>query len=486
MFYQRVERRPRQKANVRHILSLLRWRLKFSRDDLREISLDYESLVGRPYFSRVWVMQEVLLAPAVSLCCGSHHQPMASLQGLSLAMLEFDFLLYRLYKTIFGERLSKLIQSEIPAKRLLQLYGSLARTPMFGRLMIPMHIFMYGEGSDRLVGNKIIILPLVRTGEEKLVHLHEAITSMRNLNCEDDRDRVYGALGCVHWKGLAPIVPDYTKTKYQLSIDVLQKHTPYTISVEDGKGGFVQDTHSPSPPSTQMAADLAQILRISSLDEEVVAGLLARRTGQTASLAAANRKITETITPCGDDFWFGYRVRHDCFLDLPGHDVHRSCVLHEAPERQTEHETDFESIRDLKTLRSINGSIIGFLPAVTREGDWVLHKRIVMDRPEGTLSTNIGLIVRASEHGYRWPIVGQALLDDLWECSGMVEGMNNFKVFFDAEDLLLLYVNGGMNKTWRELAVAEIRERLGTRVCYPDDSSYVQHYSHGPGMDIKP
>lgn len=134
------------------------------------------------------------------------------------------------------------------------------------------------------------------------------------------------------------------------------------------------------------------------------------------------------------------------------------------------------SMGEFGPLKSANGCTIGVLPAEATEGDWVLHK---LRRDRGSkeeLSLNIGLIVRADEDGAKFSIVGQCLFDDLWRCSAATQRKNEFAAFFNAEDLLLLQMDGAIQKGWRKLNAAEVKERLETRICYLDGSSYMEKW----------
>lgn len=73
----------RKKLYKRYSLSLWRWTLNISNRTWSAVCKACVSLVQRPYFSRVWVMQEVFLAPKISICCGQHQQPMETLHALA-------------------------------------------------------------------------------------------------------------------------------------------------------------------------------------------------------------------------------------------------------------------------------------------------------------------------------------------------------------------------------------------------------------------
>lgn len=475
LYYERLETTPRNKINIRHILSLWRWRLKMSLEEWFAICLSYNSMLRRSYFSRVWVMQEVLLASRISLCCGQHHQPMASLSGLSKMIKQSVERLEGLVMVFGEDTCSKAIGG---SKTFRFGYSLLTRVPLIGRLVLPLCSFPCmlveddgpGELNRQVYG--IISLSPTNVGERKLMDLDEALEVMRYLDCEDDRDRVYGALGCIDWKVFTPIVPDYTKTTYQLAVEVLQSQLGYRTTSDRGQGRLIEHVQAPETDPTRLAADLAQLLRISRLSEEIMTETKLRQLSKITTATNPKAECPETIKLCEGGEWFGYRICDDGSLDLTGHCKHRSCILREGYQRQIEHEKNLEGV---KPLKSANGIHIGNLPETTRPGDWILHKW--MGRPKQPhsviLSPNIVLIVRPPEHGDKWIIVGQGLIDDPWACSGKIEEMNTFEALFSAKDLLLLYMDSEMKSGWRELSAGEIRERLGTGVCYPDGSSYV-------------
>lgn len=57
----------------------------------------YSMFVQRPYFSRVWVAQELSLAQKVILCCGAEFEPAENLIGLELLLENFNILKIRLF-----------------------------------------------------------------------------------------------------------------------------------------------------------------------------------------------------------------------------------------------------------------------------------------------------------------------------------------------------------------------------------------------------
>ncbi|KAJ5007996.1 D-xylose 1-dehydrogenase [Colletotrichum sp. SAR 10_66] len=58
---------------------LLEWKGSVSYSDLKRLLASYRDFIQRPYFSRVWIAQELLLARHVILCCGMNFQPFENL-----------------------------------------------------------------------------------------------------------------------------------------------------------------------------------------------------------------------------------------------------------------------------------------------------------------------------------------------------------------------------------------------------------------------
>lgn len=465
----------------RYLFSLWRWSLKIPSNEFCAVSKAFFSLVFRPYFSRVWVMQEVFLAPRISLCCGQHYQSMATLRGLGKGVQElwmFVFIQVQYFTKFLNLEggVSTRLGDHI-STAFWRLYFSTARIPFFRRLL-PTWLIAFSEDFVKVGEGPNVIIDIFPShgSEKKFMPLHEAIVKMRHLNCQDDRDRVYGALGCIDWEGATPVVPDYTKTTYRLALELLQVERLSTLFVKREDGQVINTITKPGISHTALAVDIARTLRISSLDTEVNAGLGLRRTEQATISILSYSENTQRLALLTEEDWFGYRISCDDSVDLASHCQHKPCILRDGNACNVGHSQVLEGIENMRRLKSANGHVIGLLPAGARSGDWVLYRRPwsrYHNHPP-TLTSNIGLIARSIDASDRLLIIGQALVDDLWECSCQSPGENEFFATFSVEDLLLLQVDGGMDKGWRDLNAAEARKRLITRVCYPEGSSYVR------------
>ncbi|KAF3769741.1 hypothetical protein M406DRAFT_354123, partial [Cryphonectria parasitica EP155] len=50
-----------------------------------------------------------------------------------------------------------------------------------------------------------------------------AVHNVAPLACEDPRDTIYGVLAMIDWRGEQPLQPDYTKDRFDLALEVLQR-----------------------------------------------------------------------------------------------------------------------------------------------------------------------------------------------------------------------------------------------------------------------
>lgn len=129
--------------------------------------------LGRDYFSRAWVYQEIVLGRHIILCCGCTRTPLYSLYGMLLAM-ECTWCLSQ-----------KLVDKAWPLLRAGAFSWSSSEN----------------ESLETLMGD---VLPL---------------------ECTDARDKVYAVLSMVNWRRRheKPIYPDYTLDALSLASKVLAR-----------------------------------------------------------------------------------------------------------------------------------------------------------------------------------------------------------------------------------------------------------------------
>lgn len=136
--------------------------------DLRRLRQSIERLGDRQYWNRAWIVQEVALARQPELLCGAHIIEWESLADLIEVM----------------RRLS--------LKTLLLSNSAFSKVSNFRRLA---------------------------TGG-----LSSTLKDLSEFKCSDVRDRIYASLRVVPWPESVPtIVPDYTKSAFELAVEVLER-----------------------------------------------------------------------------------------------------------------------------------------------------------------------------------------------------------------------------------------------------------------------
>ncbi|KAH9908609.1 heterokaryon incompatibility protein-domain-containing protein [Xylariomycetidae sp. FL2044] len=159
----------------------------------------FRYLSYHPYWSRLWVVQEVLLAAKLIIWCGFFTFPRSLFAGSNI----FD----RSDRSASIARSTERLRS--PAETLI--------THRTRHLLIqPL--------TERALGSEPGMLEEIRleltTKPHRLVStyqshipdpVHEVIRKFGKLHCSDPRDKLYGFLGILNERARASIVPDYTK-----------------------------------------------------------------------------------------------------------------------------------------------------------------------------------------------------------------------------------------------------------------------------------
>jgi hypothetical protein len=160
-----------------------------ARDLIKDaINSHVDYLVSRPWFNRVWIVQEVTMATALIVSCGH----------ISMDWTTFSHALEILrgaYRQIPQGEESKRVEG-------LKVAWALVRHRNIFRL-----IDQYGDRNHHLMSNHLWSL-------------------MSNRPCTDDRDRVYAMLAMT--KSPYPMTPDYSKTVAEAYTDFTRKYSPVT------------------------------------------------------------------------------------------------------------------------------------------------------------------------------------------------------------------------------------------------------------------
>jgi hypothetical protein len=173
-----------------------------NRHQREELAIVFRAFMQRSYFSRVWILQELYLAPRISLCCGMDTSLFEHLQSVSM-LVDFWTTFYVSYyrpnkKVHVLGTLSKHIQES------RQIYSD----PYFRRSLMCIQPQL---GCLSLASGIMVRRPLAA--------LLEALQAFQ---CSDVRDRLFGVLALVRWGNTEPPAPDYGKSNYEIAIEVLR------------------------------------------------------------------------------------------------------------------------------------------------------------------------------------------------------------------------------------------------------------------------
>lgn len=153
---------------------------------------DYNNLTSRPYFRRLWTLQELYAGDSVTFLLGRDSFSLWLLRDVNSAAHGMRSVLRWLANPVYGEENYHLR------------YDLYAATP---KPTFP-------------------TLDLFRAVKQVYPLMHFKYT--RHLLCQDSRDRVYGTLGLLTESRAFrnnPLVPDYSKTSFDLSVELLTRFT---------------------------------------------------------------------------------------------------------------------------------------------------------------------------------------------------------------------------------------------------------------------
>lgn len=163
------------------------------------------AFMKRPYFSRVWVLQELHVAPKISLCCGMDRRSFDDLLGVAMLV-------------DFWTNMSDYTDSFSGGVSLIA--NSLSWQSWFSRRQESCSILQEDlRGIESQRGCLTLASGVRALGSRRLA---EVLDAMHNFQCNDVRDRLFGILALVDWGCGKPPVPDYEKPNWQVAIEVLR------------------------------------------------------------------------------------------------------------------------------------------------------------------------------------------------------------------------------------------------------------------------
>ncbi|KAF1834400.1 HET-domain-containing protein [Decorospora gaudefroyi] len=151
------------------------------------------NFIERPYFSRVWILQELYMGNGrITVCCGIDRGPLSSLFALSI------------WVTNWWYRSTGLVDRSAGL-----LFRGLTPRSHYSVDVNRKIIFQRPNGLALGAGPNI-----------SPSRLWDVLEALRRYACEDPRDKIYGVLALVNWEDRPRPLPDYKKDILQLAKEV--------------------------------------------------------------------------------------------------------------------------------------------------------------------------------------------------------------------------------------------------------------------------
>ncbi|KAL9112741.1 MAG: hypothetical protein Q9227_003044 [Pyrenula ochraceoflavens] len=242
------------------------------------------AVTRRPYFSRLWIVQEIFMARSINLCCGewlvdaaeflymiTPENPATSGNGLSAGFMAFTGASDYDTSSDNGVKIIQaiMIGMWIALANMSENDSEFAKDQemenLFGRWDVGMDSKEAPQGRE--AGSKLKLDAMLRR--------------VVGLKCQDPRDKVFGILRLVDWGKAQPIQPNYNISRIQLGHKLLQCY---------------QDEHTEVFSSLEFAACIIQNLHLNLDDQDVTWAVNARQAG-TEYQECINAKTFESISP---------------------------------------------------------------------------------------------------------------------------------------------------------------------------------------------
>ncbi|KZL85833.1 heterokaryon incompatibility protein or allele [Colletotrichum incanum] len=428
----------------RHATDLLRcskkWRIDESIDDLfhqlrvnRKLGLGsadqrkklftaFFSFLKRPYFTRVWIMQELFMGKNISVCCGQDVVPFQTLDGLRIVIFQFGF------------------RKKLPG--------------LWTDVKLAFRIFKWArrwgvhELTDLLLSDLLAQphMEVATHSSADLLPLGKAASMTLGLGCLDPRDNVYALSALIDWGEVKAVEPDYTITEFDLALRTFHKLAELELM-----GG--------SPEYHDPRVQLIPALGLNTQTPEVAEALRKRRCLEDVIGSVEASTETTSVLKKQSMFWLAWRIIYDdslgwrleCKRPAPADPSFDKSVHHKSP--------------PVIHLRSEYVQASVYLPPCVQSGDVLL----VQGRFTTSLGSDewLGLVARLhtdSAESSRRSIVGKAIVEgDLGEVLGNQIDTYFGYVFFDPEDLIVLTAAEQQHRSWEEVSEADRELYLKTR-----------------------
>jgi hypothetical protein len=281
------------------------------------------SLLKRPYFTRVWILQELYQAVNVSFCCGKDIHPLRYLLAVG-ALSGF----WNCNRWHYAHQARKFRQIHT---QMFELAGS----RVFDEVMSRLYCLAIACGCGRLQP------------------LSDIMSIIQDFDCVDARDRICGIISLVDWEaGLgAPPQPDYEKDRFELAKQVIDMIWP----ARDWNG-YIMEAY--------------RVLTIFDISTDMGSMRRAIRSRRRPVRSTAKPKIGFSRLLSYDWEWYGVEI---CAQNERIHKGRSLSEDHTMPERFRLQNWEPGREQPFTKLCDDQGLDMAYVPWSTKPGDWILE-----------------------------------------------------------------------------------------------------------------
>ncbi|KAJ0115657.1 hypothetical protein J7T55_010480 [Diaporthe amygdali] len=369
----------------------LRFRLGHRSSTTRRLLLAAARFAMRPYFTRLWILQELHNARDVSFLCGMEALPK---DGVRLMLSDLHSVMP--YGAREGSR---------------TFIGRLLTRLWFLRRIAPQHQFLSWSFLEYLqLSGKVFKSLQITKAYAHAYSTWRLLDIASCLECADKRDKVYGILSIISWGSVTAMVPDYTQDEFRIAIDFISALVELEeVSKEDI---CLQDISFLTTGN----------LGLNYWSRGVSDALKARRSNPEEVISREAETRLEAPLLSSSRYAAGW------------------CVLSEHLDRSRPEYSIWtppgNEDRDV------------YLPSWTRPGDWVIEVRGHAFGWFATFECPALLVMREIGHSQRGPFIGHGF----GSIGGTELALAKFQVHWDAEDLVILCLTmndpGKIGKGW--------------------------------------
>lgn len=365
-------------------------RLQYPRDSAMRLSLRFQlgqrfsttmrflhaaiCFVERPYFTRLWILQELRNAQEATFLCGTDLIPKRVIYDMSEGILNQSMSIRK-----FGKFFS--VATNI-AKRF----------PLFRRFWTMQEYWrklsIASKDDDKLF--EIARRAWLVVGSK--TDLSTLILAATSLQCQERKDKIFGLISLIDWSAFTPIIPDYTHTEFEVAVHFFQALLNAQSDHRVTLGTF---------NLLRLCNNVVLMLALNIKSSGIPSALQSRHI-ETGPILAGGESAVE-FTHSRHEISTGWRV-------------------------SSEHL--FKSDLGL-SIWSPQGSEASkvYLPFWAKGGDWV----VLAEQQTWTFSKRY-VVVREVAEGFGGPLVGHAVSHGI---SAEKAARANFGIHWDPEDIII-------------------------------------------------